>query len=161
MKHKVYLETSVISYYTARPSNDIITLGRQRITEQWWQYALDTFDVHVSPIVFEEAELGDSTASSKRLKVMGHFKVLAIDDIVRQVWSVYMEKLGLPERAIRDAGHLAVASVHDIDYLVTWNCAHIANGDTIRKLSLLNNQLGLPMPIIVTPDELMGRAENV
>jgi predicted nucleic acid-binding protein len=161
MKQKVYLETTIVSYYKAKPSADIITLARQRITEQWWQYALDQFDIHVSPIVIEEAGQGDSVASQKRLEAIRRFKVLSVDDAVQRVWSVYSNRLGLPVKALRDAGHLAVASVHGIDYLVTWNCAHIANGDTIKRLMRLNEELGLPMPVIVTPEELMGRDENV
>lgn len=156
MKDSVYLETSVVSYFTSRPSNDILIVARQRITAQWWRQALPRFDAFVSEAVIEEAADGDKGAAARRLSALQGFPLLDIDDEVERVYEVLIDRLEIPRKALRDAVHLAVASVHAIDYLVTWNCAHIANGEVIRKLIRINTELGISTPIIVTPDELMG-----
>lgn len=155
MKEKVYLETSVVSYYTSRPSNHIITLAKQRITEQWWPVALERFDIFVSETVLEEAGDGDPGAAAKRLAAIDDFPLLDIDEEVQNVYQTYLEHLPIPPNALRDATHLAVASVHGMDYVVTWNCTHIANGEIIKKLIRINSERGISIPVIVTPEELM------
>jgi hypothetical protein len=155
MKETVYLETTVVSYYTSRPSNDIIVLSRQRLTEQWWTDAFKRFDIFISEAVIEEATAGDPIASQKRLEALSTCSLLDIDDEVSKIYNVYLDRLEIPEKAFRDALHLAVATVHKMDFLVTWNCAHIANGETIKRLIAVNSELGLSIPVIVTPEELM------
>jgi hypothetical protein len=155
MKEKLYLETTVVSYYTSRPSNDVMVLARQRITEQWWAQALARFDFFISETVLEEAADGNPEMARRRLSAIKSFPLLDIDTEVMRVYDIYVARLRIPRRALRDAVHLAVASVHSMDYLVTWNCAHIANGETIRKLMQVNNDLGVSIPVIVTPEELM------
>lgn len=155
MRESVYLETTVVSYYTSRPSNDIIVLARQRWTEQWWAEAFERFEIYVSEAVIEEAGAGDPAAASKRLSALKGCTLLDIDEQVGRVYDVYLDRLGIPGKALRDALHLAVASVHSMDYFVTWNCTHIANGETIKRLIALNAELGVSIPVIVTPEELM------
>ena len=87
---------------------------------------------------------------------MKGFPNLELTERVEQVAQTYMEKLGIPKKAIRDAAHLAVASVHNIDYLVTWNCVHLANGEIIKKLLKINERLKIKTPVVCTPEELMG-----
>jgi hypothetical protein len=156
MKDRVYLETTVVSYYASRPSNDVFVLAKQRITERWWPQALNRFAIYISEAVVEEAGDGDPEAAAKRLSAINDFQLLDIDDEVQRVYDVYIDRLMIPKKALRDAVHLSVASVHGMDYLVTWNCAHIANGEIIKKLIKINTELGISIPIIVTPDELMG-----
>ena len=155
MRERVYLETTVVSYYTSRPSNNIIVLAKQRITEQWWPQALNRFDIFISEAVVEEAADGDPEAAARRLEALETFELLDIDDEVQRVYNLYIERLQIPQKALRDAIHLAVASVHGMDYLVTWNCTHIANGEIIKKLMKINTEMGISIPVIVTPDELM------
>jgi len=155
MKERVYLETTVVSYYTSRPSNNIIVLAKQRITDQWWPQALNRFDIFISEAVIEEAADGDPEAAARRLEALETFELLDIDDEVQRVYDLYIERLQIPQKALRDAIHLAVASVHGMDYLVTWNCTHIANGEIIKKLMKINTEMGIFIPVIVTPDELM------
>lgn len=155
MKETIYLETTIISYYTSRPSNDIMVLAKQRITEQWWKNNLNKFDVYISEAVFEEISEGDPDAALKRLNVVNTIPSLEITDDVKNVYKIYMKRLQIPDKALRDAIHIAIASVHSIDYLVTWNCKHIANGEIIKKLISINIELGLSIPVIVTPEELM------
>ncbi len=80
---------------------------------------------------------------------------MELTEKVEKIAQIYMEKLGIPKKALRDAAHLAVASVHNIDYLVTWNCVHLANGEIIKKLLKINEKLSIKTPVICTPEELM------
>jgi len=156
MRESVYLETTVVSYYTSKPSRDVIVLAHQEITREWWPKAVRRFDVFISEVVVEEASLGDPEAAKRRLEELKRFPHLELNDEVERIAGVYMERLEIPEKSFRDAAHLAVASVHNIDYLVTWNCTHLANGEVIKRLMKVNESLGIRTPIICTPEELMG-----
>lgn len=155
MKESIYLETTIVSYYTSKPSRDIIVLAHQEITQEWWPKAVRKFNVFISEIVIEEAGMGDEEAAKKRLEELKSFPHLELSDKVENLAQVYMERLEIPEKSFRDAAHLAVASVYDIDYLVTWNCAHLANGEVIKKLMKINKSFDIQTPIICTPEELM------
>jgi hypothetical protein len=155
MKEKVYLETTVASYYSSRPSNDVLVLARQRITQLWWERANTRYSIFISEAVIEEAADGDAVASRKRLQAINTFPLLDINADVSDLYKVYIKQLGLPPRAYRDAIHLAVASIHCMDYLVSWNCAHIANGEIIKKVMGINIHLGISVPVILTPEELL------
>ncbi|MHC9539188.1 MAG: type II toxin-antitoxin system VapC family toxin [Vulcanimicrobiota bacterium] len=151
----VYLETSVVSYLASKTSRDIIVLAHQQITRDWWASAPERFEMYISQIVIEEASLGDPEASQKRLSIIKNYPLLALNSKVEEVAALYIKELEIPPKALRDAVHLALASVHTMDYLVTWNCAHIANGEIIRKLINTNTNLGICTPVICTPEELM------
>jgi len=155
MKESIYLETTVVSYYTSKPSRDIIALAHQEITRQWWPVAIRRYDVFVSEVVIEEASFGDREAAKRRLVELKDFPHLELNDKVEEIAQAYMDKLEIPDKSFRDAAHLSVASVHNIDYLVTWNCAHLANGEIIKKLMKINESFGINTPIICTPEELM------
>jgi len=157
MKPTVYVETSVVSYYTARPSRDIWLLERQEITRRWWASAPDRFRLVASEMVVLEIGLGDSSAARKRLDAIRELPVLAQTERCDEVGKWYLKELPLPDDAARDAIHLAIASVYGVDYLLTWNCAHLANASLRRKLAEVNERLVLPTPIILTPKELMEK----
>jgi predicted nucleic acid-binding protein len=155
MKETIYLETTVVSYYTSKPSRDIIVLAHQQITRDWWNTASKRYDVYISQIVVEEARSGDPEAAEKRLRILKEYQHLELNDAVEKMAQIYKDKLRIPPKALRDAVHLAGASVHGVDYLVTWNCAHIANGEVVRKLMKINESFGIKTPVICTPEELM------
>ena len=155
MKESIYLETTVVSYYTSKPSRDIIVFAHQQITWEWWPMAIKRFNMFISEVVIDEARMGDAEAAKKRLKELKPFPHLELNDMVEKMAEVYMNNLEIPEKSFRDAAHLAVASVHNIDYLVTWNCTHLANGEHIKRLVKINKSFGVPTPIICTPEELM------
>lgn len=155
MRESIYIETSVVSYYASKPSRDLIALAHQQITWEWWPKAVKRFDVYISEVVVEEAAAGNKESAEKRLIELKGFPHLELTEKVEQIAQIYMEKLSLPKKALRDAAHLAVASVHNIDYLITWNCVHIANGEIIKKLLKLNEKLKIKTPVICTPEELM------
>jgi predicted nucleic acid-binding protein len=153
MKETIYLETSVVSYYTARPSRDLIVMAHQQITHDWWEIALEEYDIYVSEIVIEEMSMGDPDAVLKRLDAVKGFAKLELIEDVEKMMEVYMKELKIPPKAFRDALHLAFASVHGIDYLVTWNCTHIANVNIIKKVMRINDKFNVSIPIICTPEE--------
>jgi hypothetical protein len=155
-KQSVYLETTIVSYYTSKPSRDIVALAHQEITKEWWPMAITRYNIFISEIVVEEAGLGDSEASKRRLEEIKDFPHLELNEKVEEMAKIYVEKLEIPESSIRDGIHLAIACIHNIDYLVTWNCKHLANGEIIKKLMKINKSLGIHTPIICTPEELMG-----
>jgi len=150
----IYLETSVISYYTAKPSRDVIVLAHQEITHEIWDKLKKKFKIYISEVVIEEAGSGDKEASQKRLSVIQDFPLLELNKEVEKLTEVYIKEFQIPKKALRDAVHLAIASVHNIDYLVSWNCAHIANGVVIKKLSEINTKMGIHIPVICTPEFL-------
>lgn len=155
MKESIYLETTVVSYYTSKPSRDIIVLAHQEITRQWWPPAIRRYNAFISEVVIEEAIFGDPEAVKRRLEELKDFPHLELNDKAEEMAQIYMERLEIPEKSFRDAAHLAIACVHNIDYLVTWNCTHLANGEVIKKLMRINESLGIHTPIICTPEELM------
>ena len=117
---------------------------------------MNQFDVFISEVVIEEASMGDPIAIKKRLESLKDFSHLELNNKVEEMAQIYFNKLNIPEKSIRDAAHLAIACVHNIDYLVTWNCTHIANGEIIKKLIAINKSFDIHTPIICTPEELMG-----
>jgi predicted nucleic acid-binding protein len=153
------LETTVISYLAARPSRDVIVLAHQEITRQWWG-TRQRFDLYVSTVVLEEAALGDPEVARERLRYVEALPVLAASERIEQVAAAYFRELRFPDKAIRDAAHLAFACANSVDYLLTWNCAHIANAALRRQLTRLNERLGLPTPTICTPEELLVEEEE-
>jgi hypothetical protein len=127
MKPKVYIETSVISYLTARISRDLIVAGHQRLTQEWWATRREAFDVSVSQVVFEEASAGDPEAARERLVVLTTLPLLELSE---EAVALAKDLIGigpLPARAEVDALHIAIAVTNQVDYLLTWNCKHLAN----------------------------------
>jgi hypothetical protein len=107
MKPTLYLETTIPSYYTARPVRDVIVLAHQEITRMWWEQRLAVFAIYISPVVLEEARQGDPEAARKRLDVLTSFAVLEATSAIERLAETYMTRLALPEKALRDAAHLA------------------------------------------------------
>lgn len=154
-KPRLYLETTIPSYLAARPSRDLIVAGHQQVTREWWDHARHSFDVYVSPVVLNELESGDPDAAARRLEYVADLPVVPLTDEVLLVRATYRERLGLPGDAEADLLHLAISVVHEMVYLLTWNCRHLANGVVIRRLQEANVALGRPTPIILTPEELI------
>ncbi len=157
MKPKIYLETSVISHLTAKLSRDVITLGHQQMTQTWWQLRRTAFDLYTSRLVKTEASKGDVQAATKRLAVLQEIPVLENDNEITRLANLLIGQKILPTKAADDAIHVAIATVHQMDYLLTWNCRHLANAEIQKEISKVCTQLGYNMPIICTPEELMGK----
>jgi hypothetical protein len=152
----VYLETTFISYLVARPSRDVIVAGHQQTAQDWWENRRSEFECSVSQVVIDEASVGDPTEVQKRLALIGGLPTLAITDEAKALTQAIMAAGILPPHVVRDAAHVAVAAVHAVDYLLTWNCKHLANAQIARRIAVVCEKAGRKMPIICTPDELMG-----
>ena len=154
-KPSVYVETSVISYLTAAPSRDLLVAAHQQVTSEWWEHALPRCAAYVSPVVLEEISKGDKEQAKRRLGKVSKFRVLDVNRDIHDLAKLYFTKIDLPERAVADAYHLALATWHGMDYLVSWNCTHIASGRVRGILERVNAQRGIATPVICTPEELM------
>jgi hypothetical protein len=152
----VYLETTFISYLVARPSRDLLVAAHQLATEEWWATRRGAFECCVSQVVIDEASVGDPTEVQKRLVIVSGLSALEITEGAESLTQAILVGGILPRRAVRDAAHVAVAAVHAVDYLLTWNCRHLANAQIARRIALVCERLGYRMPTICTPEELMG-----
>jgi len=152
----VYLETTFISYLVARPSRDVIVAGHQQTTQDWWENRRSQFECSVSQLIIDEASLGDPAEIQKRLAIIADLPTLKFTEDAEALTKAIMAAGMLPPHAFPDAAHVAVSTVHAIDFLLTWNCKHLANAQIARRIAVLCEKLGHRMPIICTPEELMG-----
>ena len=127
MPPRVYVETSVISYLAARPSRDLITAARQQLTHEWWRRRRPHFEIYVSKLVLDEANAGDPEAAARRAEFVAGLPLLDITSAAVVFARRLLETVGMPPQATADALHIATAACHGIEYLMTWNSAHIAN----------------------------------
>jgi len=151
----VYLETTIVSYLTARPSRDIRTRAHQEATRRWWRTKRKEFRVFVSPIVLDESNAGDAKAARRRLRLLRGLPQLALTDSVARVAQRLIDRGAVPRAAEVDAVHVALAAVHGMEYLLTWNCRHIANAMKRVEIEDLCRELGFEPPVICTSDELL------
>ncbi len=157
MKPTLYIETTIPSYLKAKQSRDIIQTARQQITSEWWDNRLNDFDIYISQIVIDEAGEGDSVASAKRMEMIREFSLLEItEQVINLAEKIIIEKI-IPEKAVRDALHIAVATFHEMSFLLSWNCKHIANAEIIKRLRKTVADEGFELPVICTPEELLER----
>lgn len=156
LKPKVYIETSVVSYLTARPSRDLVVMAHQQLTTEWWEKR-DEYDLYISELVIEEAESGNQDAAKRRLDALHNIPyLLKAVDTVEQLARRLVKEKAVPEKAEGDAVHIAYSAVYGLDYLLTWNCKHIANAHLRRAIMTTAKDMGYEMPIICTPEELLG-----
>jgi predicted nucleic acid-binding protein len=155
MKPRLYIETSVISYYTSRPSRDLIAAGHQQITQQWWFHQLSWYEPYISEVVHEEISRGDAAAVELRLSVVQGFARLVVTPEVTRLAREYYAALDLPDKARLDALHLALAVQHGMDYLVSWNFAHIVGARPRGIIQKINYRMQVETPVICTPEELI------
>ena len=155
MKLKIYIETSIPSYLTAHLSNDLRVAANQIITNEWWETRRSNFELFISEFVIAEASLGNSDAAQKRLEPIADLPILSVTDAVRTLAKALVLEGPIPHNAEIDAFHIAVAAVNGIEYLLTWNCTHIANAIMRPKIEEVCRQQGFEPPIICTPQELM------
>jgi len=154
VKQKLYLETTIVSYLTAWPSHDLIRAGEQQLTRDWWEMR-SAFELYVSQFVLDEAAAGASDAAQRRLEALSEAALLGLTPEARLLAGEIVRLGGMPVNAQMDASHVAVAAVHGMDYLLTWNCAHIANATLRGRIEAICRETGFEPPIICTPRELM------
>jgi hypothetical protein len=156
MKPRLYLETTIPSYLTSRPSRDLIIAGHQQITRDWWENRRGDYQIFISQLVLDEAGAGDPVAARQRLRVLQSLPLLDITPEVAELTSGILASGKIPRKAATDAAHIAIAGVHGMDFLVTWNCAHIANAAMVRALASICREHACECPVICTPEELLG-----
>ena len=155
-KKTVYVETSIISYLTARPSSHLVAAAWQKATVDWWETQRSRFDLYVSMTVIEEAKRGDAHAAARRLEAIEDIALLPITDAAVMLAKALINEGGVPKKALDDALHIAISALHGIDYLLTWNCRHIDNAETKPLIRRICADKGYVCPEICTPQELMG-----
>jgi len=153
-KPRLYLETSIVSYLTARPSHDLILAAHQQVTRDWWE-TRSSFELFVSQFVLDEAKEGDSEAAGRRLSALREATLLELTPDTGRLAREILGQGGMPAKAYADAVHVAVAAVHGLDYLLTWNCSHIANATMRGKIEAICRATGFEPPVICTPVELV------
>lgn len=154
VKRKVYLETSVISYLTARPSRDVIKLAKQELTRLWWDENRSAYDFFVSDPVLAEIRRGDIDAARKRLDIAAGLSVLDVSRAALDLYDRLLSSRILPAKAALDGFHIAIAAAHGVPYLATWNCTHINNAVIKRKIGEEILKAGYTEVTIATPEEL-------
>jgi hypothetical protein len=155
-KKTVYIETSIASYLMARPTSDLLAAAWQKATVDWWDTQRNRFDLYTSDVVTEEAGKGNPEAAMRRLEALSGIPILVLTEDVVALSKALIEEKALPAKALDDSLHIAVSAVHNINYLLTWNCRHIDNAETkpiIRSVCTIH---GHTSPEICTPQELMG-----
>ncbi|MBC8453897.1 type II toxin-antitoxin system VapC family toxin [PVC group bacterium] len=155
MKPKLYIETTIVSYYTGRGSRDLIIAARQEETRCLWPKLLSEFETYISALVYEEASVGDANAAQKRLDAIKPFPVLDIDDESQVLAETLLGGNAIPEEYPEDAMHIAIAAINGINVLVTWNFTHINNPFKRMMIRQIVENAGYQCPEICSPDELM------
>ncbi|RKZ46047.1 MAG: DNA-binding protein [Candidatus Parabeggiatoa sp. nov. 3] len=156
MKPKVYIETSIPSYLTARPSNDIRAMANQNATIEWWENYRFNFDLFISEFVITEVGLGHPEAAQRRLSVIANLPELVVTKEVKMLANALITEGPIPTKSEVDAYHISVATINGMEYLLTWNCTHIANATLKPRIEAICRKYGFEPPILCTPQELIG-----
>jgi predicted nucleic acid-binding protein len=155
MLPKVYIETSVISYLVARRNQrDLLVAANQETTREWWETRRHSFQLYASAIVLAEAARGDQTYAAARLTIAQELTLVEVSEPALTLARALLSA-GLPPNASEDALHIAIASTGGLDYLLTWNCKHIANAAIIPRVNVVVRRHGYEPPLIYTPQQLM------
>jgi predicted nucleic acid-binding protein len=154
-KPAAYLETTIISYIAARRSRDVIAIAHQDITRTWWESYRNRFDIFVSEIVVQEAGAGNPEAAARRLNLLADISLLEIGPLEKRLAEALVTDGPIPASYAVDALHIAVAAAHGMDYLLTWNCTHIANAAMRKQVERVCRSHSFEPPVICTPAELM------
>jgi len=154
MRPSVYVETTVIGHLTSRLPADAVVAGQMLATRKWWQESRPQYEVFTSELVLAEASRGDPGASAERLALLADIPLLAIPEASADLADVLVVRGALPFKARVDAAHLAIAATAGMEYLLTWNCRHLANATLRLKIEQVCRERGFEPPIICTPIEL-------
>lgn len=150
MRESVYIETTVPSfYYTKR--TDAKSIARMSWTRQWWDLFSGEFTLVSSAAVINELRRGSSDLVTDRISLLSKAELLPITDDVRHLVHIYVDNQVMPKAPTGDALHLAIATFHKIDVLLTWNCAHLANPNKTDRIHLINYEIGFQTPSLMTP----------
>lgn len=155
MKPTLYLETSIVSYYTGRPSRDLVIAGRQQITRDWWEDERLKYSLYVSALVLRETQRGEPVAVKKREQALKGIPLLGMTGATEELAESLVKKGPIPQEYPEDALHIALASTSGMDYLLTWNFRHINNAAMKSDVTKIVTRFGYECPVICTPEELL------
>ncbi|MCX7045309.1 MAG: type II toxin-antitoxin system VapC family toxin [Candidatus Sumerlaeota bacterium] len=155
MKKRIYIETTVVSYFTARPSRDLLVVGHQQATHELWPMLFSEYETYVSALVYEEAGKGDPSQAAARLEAIRLFRMLDVDEKARALSEKIVAEKGIPDEYPEDALHIAIAAINGIQVIVTWNFAHINNPFTRMMVRQSVENEGYSCPEICSPEELL------
>src|SRR6266404_5768172 len=153
---RIYIESTIPSYVVARPARDLLQAARQQITRDWWDLKRDQHELFTSQIVLDEIAAGEREMARYRLELMADLTVLDLTPAAESLADRVLQSGLLPAKADSDAAHIALATVHKMDILLTWNCRHIANAAIVGRLRRLVQTQGHELPEIYTPEEFLG-----
>jgi PIN domain len=156
MKSKVYIETTMPSYLAGRPSRDLLVAAHQQITLEWWETRRNLFDLYISELVLREISSGDAALANRRLEFLSGIPIMDVGHEIHELSSTLILEGPIPSVAAPDATHIATATAYGCDYLLTWNCRHIANAEIRQGLRRAVERFGFELPILCTTEELMG-----
>src|SRR5437879_9068598 len=146
MKPKLYLETTIPSYLVGRPSRDLLVAANQQVSGDWWESRREQFDLYASELVILEVRAGDAQLATNRLELLAGVPLLVATDETLELAEDLIVQGPIPRKAAGDAAHIAVAAVHGCEYLLTWNCRHIANAELQRAIRRVVEQYGYELP---------------
>ena len=156
MRRRLYLESTIPSYLVAAPSRDLLVAAHQQVTSDWWKTRRPGFEIYVSQLVLDEIAKGDPDIARRRIDAVKGIPLLEITEDVLDLATALVASGIIPKKAGTDAAHIALAAVHNLDFLLTWNCTHIANAAISRGIEEICRERGIECPVICTPEELMG-----
>jgi hypothetical protein len=152
----IYIESTIPSYVVARPARDLLQAARQQLTRDWWDLKREQHELFTSQVVLDEITGGEAAMARQRLAVMAGITLLRSTDEAETLTQRILDSGLLPTDADRDAAHIALATVHAMDILLSWNCRHIANAAIQARLRELAAKSDLNLPVLCTLDELTG-----
>ena len=152
---RIYIESTIPSYVVARPARDLLQAARQQLTKDWWDLKREKHELFTSQVVLDEIAGGKAAMAKQRLMLMSGITVTRATGEVESLTQNILDSGLLPADADRDAAHIALATVHEMDILLSWNCRHIANAFIQARLRKLADAAGFTLPVICTPEELL------
>lgn len=152
----LYIETSIVSYLRQGTSQNVIVVARQLLTRKWWDEERINYELVTSLYVLDEAAEGDPVLAGERLQSLDGIPLLSLDPRIGVIANEILSRAILPPQAAIDALHIAMTAHHGIQYLLTWNCKHIANAKILPRIHKVLADLGCPIPIICTPEEMVN-----
>jgi hypothetical protein len=159
MKPKVYVETSIPSFYHEVRTEPAM-IARREWTREWWSNATDKYLLMTSIAVLDELNRGSFPGKTEAIELMSNLMFVPVEPAITDIVKVYIQQHLMPNDPVGDALHLALASYHKCDFLLTWNCRHLANANKFGHIRRVNVMLGLYVPTLVTPLELIGVQNN-
>ena len=156
----VYIETSIVSFLRENPAASTTSVERQALTRRWWNLQRHHYELVTSQYVLDEANMGSATLANERLRHLAGIPLLPLNERIDELAAEIVARAILPAEAIVDALHIACAAVSQVDYLLTWNCTHIANPMILPRVFRTLDDFALPFPVICTPKDMLDMYDD-